>query len=87
MAEYGDLRSVVLYRDLGRNRWRYAVYDTLGVSDGYFNEVPADADLADAVQLLDRHLAEHWRQEVQWPWVEDPERPGWWTAEPPPAEV
>jgi hypothetical protein len=33
---YGDLQSVVLYRDVGRNQWRWAIYDTEGLWDGLF---------------------------------------------------
>ena len=78
MVEYGVLAAVVLYRDRPRDRWRWAIYDSLGVWDGWLPEPGADAEFELAAIALEAHLLEHWKQVLQWRWEQT--RADWWAA-------
>ena len=82
VAEYGELTSVVLYRDSRGNRWKYAIYDSVGVWDGWLPDLEAEAPFDVAADSLAKFLQEHWHQAARWPWVEV--KPNWWTAGPAP---
>ena len=51
VVEYGELASVVLYRDLRGDRWRYAIYDSVGVWDGWLPDLAASTPFDDAVEF------------------------------------
>jgi hypothetical protein len=82
VVEYGELASVVLYRDLRGDRWKYAIYDSVGVWDGWLLDLTAAAPFDVAAEALAGFLQEHWGQSLRWPWVE--QRPDWWAAGPAP---
>lgn len=82
VTEYGELASVVLYRDVRGDRWKYAIYDSVGVRDGWLPDLPAESDFEIAAAALMAFVHEHWRQPLPTPWV--PRQDGWWSAGPAP---
>ena len=56
MVEYGELTSVVLYRDFRGNRWKYAIYDSVGVWDGWLADLEAEAPFEVAAASLANFL-------------------------------
>jgi hypothetical protein len=80
MIEYGELARIVLYRDVRGDRWRYAIYDSIGVWDGWLPDLSAESDLQVVAAALGGFIFEHWKQSIDWPWKADQE--GWWSAGP-----
>lgn len=78
MVEYGVLQTVVLYKDLRGDRWRYAIYDTTGVWDGWLVGLHCIDSFEVAAETLEAFIAEHWEQRPVWQWTEG--RPDWWNG-------
>ena len=78
VQEYGVLQSVLLYRDPPRDRWKYAIYDSLAHYDGWLVGVPSSVTFDEAAAALVKFLDEHWQQPLPGPWEQ--QQSDWWKA-------
>ncbi len=77
-ADYGELQSVLLYRDVRGDRWKYAIYDSGGHYDGWLVGLSLEHSFPDAAAALAAFVQKHWKQALPGPWHEQQE--GWWKA-------